>query len=110
MVPVDILLDTEENIFKVEKKAFLILAILAVTVTSPLAVRVPSSSDHQSRILTLDICNTGGYALSADNHMSAITASPGRGCLLECDGFNFVADIFFTPFLTSFQQDRPPEA
>lgn len=88
--------------------AFLILAMLVLSMTSPLSLHVPFSSDHNSRILTLDICDASGSALSVNGGMPVIPECPCKLCPLEFNGFHWIADTLFTPFFIPFQQDRPP--
>jgi hypothetical protein len=90
--------------------AFLVMAILVVSMISPLSIHVTASSDDNSHIFTLDICNASGNALSVIGSMPVIHECPCKLCMLEFAGFYRIPESLFTPFFIPFQQDRPPRA
>lgn len=89
----------------------ILLASFLMTVFVPVQINIQSDFDRKDvSLLTLDVCNASGSALSAHADLTFVCEGPCK--LTACDAirrYDFSNHVF-TPFLVSFQQERPPKA
>ena len=92
------------------KISVVILCCLIVSLATPLfAVTHTVSSDGNTMILTLDVCNSSGHPMSHGNEMPSIYECPCKIVPLEFAGFQSILEPSFLVLLISSQEERPPK-
>lgn len=86
-----------------------LLIFLSLSMIVPFSVTV-SPSDNSTRIVTLDVCNTGGAALTVNADTPALQECPCKLCPLGFCGYAEVIDPPTKSSLIAFQLERPPKS
>jgi len=87
----------------------LVVIALSLSVLSPLSVSISPLDDH-SYIMTLDVCNASGSALSVNADAPALLESSGKLCPLAFCGHTEVIYSACKLSLLSSQLERPPRS
>jgi hypothetical protein len=92
-----------------KRAAITLLIVLFSALCSPLTIAV-SPYDHESCLVTLDVCNASHGAVSVNADSPVIQACFSHTFPLAFAGYVEVLDPSFKPAVFSFTQERPPKA
>jgi len=91
-------------------KVLIVLIVFAMTIVAPFKINVNFHPGNKTAsILTLDVCDGSGSALSARADIPCVLECPCALSLIESSFKYVAANSVFTPFLIAFQQERPPK-
>lgn len=89
-------------------KSILVLFAFVVSVMIPNITVVYSTAGDQPIILTLDVCSQSGSASVSNADMPSLHECMCSLAPLPLISFYIEFNRLFNPFLTSFQEERPP--
>jgi hypothetical protein len=90
------------------KTAIVTFVVLFISIMSPLSMNM-FPADETPYILTLDVCNASGAAMSVNADASVIHEDRYQIFLPEFSCFHNMASPVLIAFLIPFQDERPPE-
>lgn len=89
--------------------SILILAVLLLSLISPLAVHVTSALPDSGRsLVTLDVCHASDSSLSVNADSPSLHECPCKYVPLAFAGIHESDSAVFVPYLISVQHERPP--
>lgn len=92
-------------------KTLIVLGALILTVFSPLQINLRANPDGKiASLFMLDVCHASGSALSPQVDMPYAAGCPISLRLFEITANYVELNLDLKPFLSAFQQERPPKA
>jgi len=90
-------------------QAVIVLLAIALTITIPPSLSLPRGHTSHALIGTLDVCHSTTPALSSSGNMPCIQVSPCNPLPLVLQETLEIANPFFKPTITAFQDEHPPK-
>ena len=89
----------------------ILLIVLISFLNIPVQINVPfDAEDNTSSLITLDVCNQHGAAVSLDSDTPGILEYQHGLAPLATPTYHDQINYAFNPFLFTSQDERPPEA
>jgi len=90
-------------------QAIIVLLTIAFSIVVPPSLSLTLAQDGQAAIGILDVCHSTTPALSSQGDMPCMNERPIKPLPLAQTHSAFVANTPFKPYVTAFQDERPPK-
>jgi hypothetical protein len=91
-------------------QAVIVLLAIALTIVMPPSFSFSCGHAGHAMIGTLDICHSATPALSSSGNMPYMQQCPCHPLPLVLQETSEIVNPLFKPFITAFQDERPPKA
>ena len=88
--------------------SILVLFALVISVITPNITVVDAASNNQPIILTLDVCSQTGSVTASNADMPSLHECMCSPAPLPLISSYTELNLLFNPFITAFQEERPP--
>ncbi|MBA4373630.1 MAG: hypothetical protein C0402_12320 [Thermodesulfovibrio sp.] len=89
-------------------RSLILLIVLCLSLASPLTIHL-ASAGQEEHLVTLDVCHTSDASLSVNADSPALFEAPCNPLAPEYAGTHEAGSTVFTPYVSSLQQERPPQ-